>query len=45
MIQRHTEEDKTDWAKLNLRSVTEENSLDQFLATAQLARTDFTAGN
>lgn len=34
----------TDWNRLNLRSVTDQNSLDEFLTTAQLAGTDFAAG-
>ncbi|CAF2711168.1 unnamed protein product [Rotaria sp. Silwood2] len=33
----------TDWNRLNLRSVTDQNSLDEFLTTAQLAGTDFAA--
>lgn len=33
-----------DWNRLNLRSVTDQNSLDEFLTTAQLAGTDFAAG-
>ncbi|UJR33522.1 hypothetical protein I4U23_020967 [Adineta vaga] len=32
-----------DWNRLNLRSVTDQNSLDEFLTTAQLAGTDFAA--
>lgn len=36
-------DDGMDWNKLNLRSITEENTLDEFLATAELANTDFTA--
>ena len=36
--------DETDWNKLNLRSVTEQNSLDEFLTTAELAGTDFESG-
>jgi large subunit GTPase 1 len=41
----HTSEldDGYDWNKLNLRSVTEENQLDEFLRTAELAGTEFTA--
>ena len=35
----------TDWNRLNLRSVTDQNSLDEFLTTAQLADTDFAAGD
>jgi hypothetical protein len=34
-----------DWNRLNLRSVTDQNSLDEFLTTAQMAGTDFAAGN
>ena len=37
-------DDGYDWNKLNLRSVTEENQLDEFLRTAELAGTEFTAG-
>ncbi|XP_076320618.1 LOW QUALITY PROTEIN: large subunit GTPase 1 homolog [Tachypleus tridentatus] len=33
--------DGYDWARLNLRSVTEQNDLDEFLATAELAGTEF----
>ncbi|CAF0793027.1 unnamed protein product [Didymodactylos carnosus] len=33
----------TDWNRLNLRSITDQNSLDDFLTTAQLAGTDFAA--
>ncbi len=44
--QLHTSElsDGYDWNRLNLRSVTEESRLDEFLATAELAGTEFTAG-
>ena len=35
----------SDWNRLNLRSVTDQNSLDEFLSTAQLAGTDFAAGS
>ncbi|XP_022235155.1 large subunit GTPase 1 homolog [Limulus polyphemus] len=35
--------DGYDWARLNLRSVTEQNDLDEFLATAELAGTEFIA--
>ncbi|CAG0924767.1 unnamed protein product [Notodromas monacha] len=35
--------DGADWNRLNLRSVTESNNLDEFLATAELAGTDFKA--
>ena len=31
-------------ASIRLRSITQENDLDEFLNTAQLAATDFTAG-
>lgn len=37
-------EDGYDWGRLNLRSVTEESKLDEFLSTAELAGTEFTAG-
>ena len=42
----HTSElpDGYDWNRLNLTSVTEENHLDEFLRTAELAGTEFTAG-
>ncbi|KAJ6655497.1 hypothetical protein lerEdw1_005075 [Lerista edwardsae] len=42
---RHTSEfqDGYDWGRLNLRSVTEQNSLEEFLATAELAGTEFVA--
>ncbi|KAJ8374324.1 hypothetical protein SKAU_G00049040 [Synaphobranchus kaupii] len=41
----HTSElnDGYDWGRLNLQSVTEQNSLDDFLATAELAGTEFVA--
>ncbi|XP_025732227.1 large subunit GTPase 1 homolog isoform X1 [Callorhinus ursinus] len=41
----HTSElnDGYDWGRLNLQSVTEQSSLDDFLATAELAGTDFVA--
>lgn len=44
--QLHTSElnDGYDWGRLNLQSVTEQSSLDDFLATAELAGTEFTAG-
>lgn len=44
--QLHTSEleDGYDWSRLNLRSVTEESKLDEFLNTAKLAGTEFTAG-
>ena len=45
-LQLHTSEleDGYDWGRLNLRSVTEESKLDEFLNTAKLAGTEFTAG-
>ena len=45
--QLHTSEldDGYEWGRLNLNSVTEQNALDEFLATAELAGTEFTAGN
>jgi len=41
----HTSElnDGSDWNRINLNSVTEQNSLDEFLTTAELAGTDFEA--
>lgn len=44
--QLHTSElnDGYDWGRLNLQSVTEQSSLDDFLATAELAGTEFIAG-
>ncbi|XP_060130220.1 large subunit GTPase 1 homolog [Zootoca vivipara] len=41
----HTSElnDGYDWGRLNLQSVTEQNSLEEFLATAELAGTEFVA--
>ncbi|XP_019578876.2 large subunit GTPase 1 homolog isoform X1 [Rhinolophus sinicus] len=41
----HTSElnDGYDWGRLNLQSVTEQSSLDDFLATAELAGTEFAA--
>ncbi|XP_064611694.1 large subunit GTPase 1 homolog [Liolophura sinensis] len=41
----HTSElsDGYDWGRLNLQSVTEQSNLDDFLATAELAGTEFTA--
>ncbi|XP_046332431.2 large subunit GTPase 1 homolog [Haliotis rufescens] len=41
----HTSElnDGYDWGRLNLQSVTEQSHLDEFLSTAQLAGTEFTA--
>ena len=45
-FQLHTSElnDGYDWGRLNLQSVTEQSQLDDFLATAELAGTEFTAG-
>ena len=44
--QLHTSElnDGYDWGRLNLQSVTEQSSMDDFLATAELAGTEFIAG-
>ncbi|XP_028650873.1 large subunit GTPase 1 homolog [Erpetoichthys calabaricus] len=41
----HTSElnDGYDWGRLNLQSVTEQSSMDEFLATAELAGTEFVA--
>lgn len=36
-------DDGYNWGRLNLRSVTEESQLDEFLSIAQLAGTEFTA--
>jgi hypothetical protein len=46
MFKMHTSElqDGTDWNRINFTSVTEQNSLDEFLSTAELAGTDFEAG-
>lgn len=46
-VQLHTSElnDGYDWGRLNLQSVTEQSSMDDFLATAELAGTEFVAGN
>lgn len=46
-FQLHTSElnDGYDWGRLNLQSVTEQSSMDDFLATAELAGTEFVAGN
>lgn len=46
-FQRHTCElnDGYDWGRLNLQSVTEQSSMDDFLATAEMAGTEFVAGN
>ena len=45
-LQLHTSElnDGFDWNRINFASVTEESSLEEFLATAELAGTEFTAG-
>lgn len=45
-LQLHTSElnDGYDWGRLNLQSVTEQSSMDDFLATAELAGTEFVAG-
>lgn len=45
-FQLHTSElkDGYDWNKFNLQSVTEQNSLHEFLSTAELAGTEFTVG-
>lgn len=42
-LQLHTSEldDGYDWGRLNLQSVTEQSQLDEFLATAELAGTEF----
>lgn len=42
---RHTSElnDGYDWGRLNLQSVTEQSSMDDFLATAEMAGTEFVA--
>jgi len=47
LFQLHTTDldDGFDWNRLNLKSVTEENSLDEFLSTAEMAGTEFSAGN
>lgn len=46
LSQLHTSElnDGYDWGRLNLQSVTEQSSMDDFLATAELAGTEFVAG-
>lgn len=46
LSQHHTSDldDGYDWNRINLNSVTEQNSLDEFLTTAELAGTQFTAG-
>ena len=45
-FQLHTSEleDGVDWSRINLQSVTEQNTLDEFLSTAQMAGTEFQAG-
>ena len=45
-FQLHTTDvdDGLDWNRINLKSVTEENTLDEFLSTAELAGTEFSAG-
>jgi len=45
LLQLHTADldDGYDWGRLNLQSCTEQNQLDDFLATAELAGTEFTA--
>ena len=46
-IKLHTSDlnDGVEWGRLNLNSVTEQSNLDDFLTTAELAGTEFTAGN
>ena len=46
IFQLHTTivDDGLDWNRLNLKSVTEENTLDEFLSTAEMAGTEFSAG-
>jgi len=46
LLQLHTTDvdDGLDWNRINLKSVTEQNTLDEFLSTAELAGTEFTAG-
>jgi len=46
LLQLHTADvdDGLDWNRINLKSVTEQNTLDEFLSTAELAGTEFTAG-
>lgn len=43
-IQLHTSDlaDGYDWGRLNLQSVTEQSSFEEFLSTAELAGTEFT---
>lgn len=36
--------DGYEWGRRNLQSVTEQNALDEFLATAELAGAEFVAG-
>ena len=45
-LQLHTSDlkDGYDWGRLNLQSVTEQNNLEEFLSTAEMAGTEFTAG-
>lgn len=46
-LQLHSQDlnDGYDWGRLNLRSVTEQSNLEDFLSTAELAGTEFIAGN
>jgi len=46
LFQLHTTDvnDGLDWNRINLKSVTEENTLDEFLSTAEMAGTEFCAG-
>ena len=46
LLQLHTSEiqDGSDWNRLNLQSITEQNTLEDFLETAELAGVEFTAG-
>jgi len=46
LLQLHTTDvdDGLDWNRINLKSITEENTLDEFLSTAELAGTEFYAG-
>ena len=37
-------DDGYEWARLNLQSITERSTLDDFLATAEMAGTEFIAG-
>ena len=45
-LQLHTSElnDGYEWGRLNLQSVTEQSTLEDFLATAELAGTEFQVG-